>query len=141
MEPLSKLNHHQHIHIILWQVSKLYLFLCDFCKKMCIRVSRVTNAVTNSQKHVDTPLLAAYHLFTQNLFILLPPLIFPLIQIIITTSAITRTIRTIARAVLSIFLYWSITFAFWTRQMKYRSRLSFGRSGSAVHLRLRLLLW
>ena len=37
---------------------------------MCIRVSRVTNAVTNSQKHVDTPLLAAYHLFTQNLFIL-----------------------------------------------------------------------
>ena len=42
----------------------------------------------------------------------LPPLIFPLIQIIITTSAITRTIRTIARAVLSIFLYWSITFAF-----------------------------
>ena len=37
---------------------------------MCIRVSRVKNAVTNSQKHVDTPLLAVYHLFTQNLFIL-----------------------------------------------------------------------
>lgn len=70
MEPLSKLNHHQHVYIILWQVSKLYLFLCDFCKKMCIRVSRVKNAVTNSQKHVDTPLLAVYHLFTQNLFIL-----------------------------------------------------------------------
>ena len=33
LEPLSKLNHHQHTHIILWQVSKLYLFLCDFCKK------------------------------------------------------------------------------------------------------------
>lgn len=37
---------------------------------MCIRVSRVKNAVTSSQKHVDTPLLAVYHLFIQNLFIL-----------------------------------------------------------------------
>ena len=41
-----------------------------FVKKMCIRVSRVINDVTNSQKHVDTPLLAVYHLFIQNLFIL-----------------------------------------------------------------------
>lgn len=45
-------------------------FCVIFVKKMCIRVSRVINDVTNSQKHVDTPLLAVYHLFTQNLFIL-----------------------------------------------------------------------
>ena len=140
MEPLSKLNHHQHIHIILWQVSKLYLFLCDFCKKN-VYSCKQSEKCRHKQPKLIRP-FAVYHLFTQNLFILFAAFDLSSYPDNYYYKCNNKDNKDDSKGGIEhLFILVQQSLAFWTRQMKYRSCLSFGRSGSAVHLRLRLLLW